>query len=126
MQRQQLIVIGGGAAGFFCAINAASKNPNLDVTIIEKTSKLLSKVRVSGGGRCNVTHACFSISEMLKKYPRGANFLKQAFHHFFTTDTIQWFKERDIELKTESDGRMFPLSNSSETIIDCFLVRQSG
>ncbi|MDQ6762811.1 MAG: NAD(P)/FAD-dependent oxidoreductase [Bacteroidota bacterium] len=121
MQRQQLIVIGGGAAGFFCAINAALKNPDLEVTIIEKTSKLLSKVRVSGGGRCNVTHACFSIAEMIKKYPRGTNFLKQAFHHFFSTDTIQWFKERSIELKTESDGRMFPSTDSSETIINCFL-----
>ncbi len=119
--RKKLIVIGGGAAGFFCAINAAQKNPALDVTIIEKSSKLLSKVRVSGGGRCNVTHACFSIAEMIKKYPRGEKFLKQSFHHFFTTDTIQWFKERGIELKTEGDGRMFPSTNSSETIINCFI-----
>ena len=119
--QKKLVVIGGGAAGFFCAINAALLNPGLAITIIEKTSKLLSKVRVSGGGRCNVTHACFSISEMVKKYPRGGNFLKQSFHHFFTTDTINWFKDRDIELKTEEDGRMFPASNSSETIIDCLL-----
>ncbi len=121
MQKKKLIVIGGGAAGFFCAINAASKNRSLEVIIIEKTNKLLSKVKVSGGGRCNVTHACFSIAEMIKKYPRGEKFLKQSFHHFFTTDTIKWFKERNIELKTEEDGRMFPLSNSSETIINCFL-----
>lgn len=121
MNVPRLIVIGGGAAGFFCAINAAQKNSELDVTIIEKSSKLLSKVRVSGGGRCNVTQACFSIAEMIKKYPRGEKFLKQSFHHFFTTDTIKWFKERNIELKTESDNRMFPESNSSETIINCFL-----
>ncbi len=119
--QKKLIVIGGGAAGFFCAINAALKNPKLDVTIMEKTSKLLSKVRVSGGGRCNVTHACFSIAEMIKKYPRGEKFLKQSFHHFFTTDTINWFEKRSIKLKTEDDGRMFPESNTSETIIDCLL-----
>ncbi len=119
--QKELIVVGGGAAGFFCAINAALKNPDLTVTILEKTSRLLSKVRVSGGGRCNVTHACFSIAEMVKKYPRGEKFLKQSFHHFFTTDTISWFEERNIKLKTEDDGRMFPVSNSSETIINCLL-----
>ena len=118
---KKLIVIGGGAAGFFCAVNAASSNPGLEVTVVEKSGKLLSKVRVSGGGRCNVTHACFSISEMIKKYPRGAKFLKQSFYHFFTTDTIQWFEERNVILKTEPDGRMFPESNSSETIVNCLL-----
>jgi predicted Rossmann fold flavoprotein len=116
-----LIVLGGGAAGFFCAVNAASRNPDLKVIIVEKSGKLLSKVRVSGGGRCNVTHACFSISEMIKKYPRGEKFLKQAFHHFFTKDTISWFEERNVKLKTEADGRMFPESNSSETIIECLM-----
>jgi predicted Rossmann fold flavoprotein len=121
MQKKKLIVIGGGAAGFFCAVNAASANANLDVTIVEKTNKLLSKVKVSGGGRCNVTHACFSIAEMIKKYPRGEKFLKQAFHHFFTTDTIEWFQKRNVKLKVEADGRMFPESNSSETIINCLL-----
>lgn len=124
--QKKLIVIGGGAAGFFCAINAALKNPELDVTIIEKTSKLLSKVRVSGGGRCNVTHACFSIAEMIKKYPRGEKFLKQSFHHFFTTDTINWFEQRNVKLKTEEDGRMFPESNSSETIINCLLQQTTN
>ena len=119
--KKQLIVIGGGAAGFFCAVNAASQNPELEVKLIEKSNKLLSKVRVSGGGRCNVTHACFSIAEMIKKYPRGEKFLKQAFHHFFTTDTIDWFEKRNVKLKTEDDGRMFPESNSSETIINCLL-----
>ena len=121
MKKNRLIVVGGGAAGFFCAVNAARLSPTLEVVIVEKTSKLLSKVRVSGGGRCNVTHACFSIAEMIKKYPRGATFLKKAFHHFFTTDTINWFKDRGVELKTESDGRMFPSSNSSQTIVDCLM-----
>jgi predicted Rossmann fold flavoprotein len=118
-KRNRLIVIGGGAAGFFCAVNSARLNPQLQVLIIEKTSKLLSKVKISGGGRCNVTHACYSITEMIKKYPRGAGFLKKGFHQFFTTDTINWFKERGVELKTEPDGRMFPVSNTSQTIIDC-------
>lgn len=116
-----LIVIGGGAAGFFCAVNAAELNPNLRVILLEKTGKLLSKVKISGGGRCNVTHACFSISEMVKKYPRGGAFLKKAFHHFFTQDTIDWFAARGVPLKAETDGRMFPQTNTSQTIIDCFL-----
>lgn len=117
----RLIVIGGGAAGFFCAVNAARMNPSFEVIIVEKSSKLLSKVRISGGGRCNVTHACFSIPEIVKKYPRGANFVKKTFHQFFTEDTISWFLERGVRLKTELDGRMFPITDSSETIIDCLL-----
>lgn len=116
---KKLIVIGGGAAGFFCAINAARMNGNLHVTLIEKTGKLLSKVKISGGGRCNVTHDCSSIAEMVKKYPRGANFIKKSFHHFFTSETVKWFEERGVILKTEADGRMFPVTDSSETIIDC-------
>jgi predicted Rossmann fold flavoprotein len=123
--RKKLIVVGGGAAGFFCAINAAEKYPQLEVIILEKSNKILSKVRVSGGGRCNVTHACFSICEMINNYPRGSKFLKQAFHHFFTKDAIEWFEKRQVKLKTESDGRMFPESNSSETIINC-LLREAG
>jgi len=119
--QQKLIVIGGGAAGFFCAVNAARMNPSLKVIIIEKNNKVLSKVKVSGGGRCNVTHACFEISELIKKYPRGQNFLKKSFHWFNTTNTIEWFTERHVHLKTESDGRMFPESNDSQTIIDCLL-----
>lgn len=118
---QRLIVIGGGAAGFFCAVNAARINPLLKVTIIEKSNKLLSKVKVSGGGRCNVTHACFDIGEMSKQYPSGQHFVKKAFHQFFTTDTIKWFEERGVPLKTEEDGRMFPATDSSQTIIDCLL-----
>ena len=121
MNKKKLVVIGGGAAGFFCAVNAARLQPNIEVIILEKTGKLLSKVKVSGGGRCNVTHGCFSMGDMVKKYPRGEQFLKKAFHHFFTTDTIQWFIDRGIETKTEKDGRMFPSSNSSQTIVDCFL-----
>lgn len=118
---KRLIVIGGGAAGFFCAINAARMNPQLKVTLLEKSGKLLSKVKVSGGGRCNVTHACFDLVEMSKKYPRGGNFVKKTFHQFFTTDTIEWFKERGILLKEEKDGRMFPVTDSSQTIVDCLL-----
>ncbi len=116
-----LVVIGGGAAGFFCAVNAAQMNTNLKVILLEKTDKLLSKVKVSGGGRCNVTHHCFSIAEMVKKYPRGSNFLKKAFNHFFTKDTVEWFEQRGVKLKAEEDGRMFPISNSSQTIINCLL-----
>jgi len=125
MNKKTLVVIGGGAAGFFCAVNAARINPALQVIIVEKSSKLLSKVKISGGGRCNVTHHCFSIAEMIKKYPRGSSFLKKAFHHFFTTDTIQWFEERGVQLKTEADGRMFPVTDSSQTIIDC-LMREAN
>jgi predicted Rossmann fold flavoprotein len=118
---KHLVVIGGGAAGFFCAINAAQQSTGLRVTILEKSNKVLSKVKVSGGGRCNVTHACFDIGEMCKRYPRGQHFVKKAFHQFFTTDTINWFKKRGVELKAEADGRMFPVTNSSQTIIDCLL-----
>lgn len=118
---RRLIVVGGGAAGFFCAVNAASSDPSLKVTIVEKSSKLLSKVRVSGGGRCNVTHACFEISSLVKKYPRGTNFLKKAFHQFNTTHCVQWFEQRGVKLKTEADGRMFSITDSSQAIIDCLL-----
>ena len=118
---KKLVVIGGGAAGLFCAVNAARLNPSLAVIVVEKTGKLLSKVKVSGGGRCNVTHACYQISGMVKKYPRGGNFIKKAFHRFFTIDTIAWFAERGVELKTEADGRMFPVTDSSQTVIDCLL-----
>lgn len=118
---KQLVVIGGGAAGFFCAVNAARMHPGLKVAIIEKSNKLLSKVKVSGGGRCNTTHACFEVSDLVKKYPRGQNFIKKAFHWFSTNDTIAWFAERGVALKTEADGRMFPVTNDSQTIINCLL-----
>jgi len=118
---KSLIVIGGGAAGIFCAVNAARMDPSLQVTVLEKSGKLLSKVKVSGGGRCNTTHACFEIGEMMKRYPRGGQFVRKAFHLFFTTDTIEWFTERGVELKAEADGRMFPVTDSSQTIIDCLM-----
>lgn len=119
--KKRLVIIGGGAAGFFCAVNAARMNPDLHVIILEKTNKLLSKVKVSGGGRCNVTHALFDIVEMSKRYPRGQNFVKKTFHQFFTTDTIKWFEERGVRLKAEKDGRMFPVTDSSQTIVDCLI-----
>jgi predicted Rossmann fold flavoprotein len=118
---QTLLVVGGGAAGFFCAVNAARMNPQLKVLLLEKSNKLLSKVKVSGGGRCNVTHACFDIKDMSMNYPRGEHFVRKAFHQFFTTDTIEWFESRGVKLKTESDGRMFPVTDSSQSIIDCLL-----
>lgn len=121
MKEKKLVVIGGGAAGFFCAVNAARMNTGLEVVLLEKSNKLLSKVKVSGGGRCNLTHACFDIAEMSEKYPRGKNFVKKTFHRFFTGDTIKWFEEREVPLCTEDDGRMFPLSHSSSSIIDCLL-----
>ena len=119
--QKRLIVIGGGAAGFFCAINAARLRPDLKVILLEKTGKLLSKVKVSGGGRCNTTHACFDIPDLVRKYPRGQNFIKKAFHQFAPKDTIDWFAERGVVLKTEADGRMFPITDNSQTIIDCLL-----
>ena len=119
MNSINIIIIGGGAAGFFAAINSAQLNKNCSVTLLEKSSKVLSKVRISGGGRCNVTHACFENSLLIKNYPRGEKELQNAFSRFSVMDTINWFKQRNIELKTEKDGRMFPLSDKSETIINC-------
>ena len=116
-----LIVIGGGAAGVFCAVNAARLSPHLKVTVIEKTSKLLSKVKVSGGGRCNVTHHNFDPVWFSQQYPRGERFVRKAFYNFFSPDTIQWFEERGVKLHAEVDGRMFPTTNNSQTIIDCLL-----
>ena len=115
------MVIGGGAAGFFCAINAVIASSDLQVVILEKTSKLLSKVKVSGGGRCNVTHNCFEVPELLKRYPRGTNFLKKTLHRFGTAETVEWFAQRGVSIKAEDDGRMFPVSNSSQTIVDCLV-----
>jgi len=117
----KVAVIGGGAAGFFSAISVKHHHQDAQVTIYEKSDKLLSKVRISGGGRCNVTHHCFKIHELVKYYPRGEKPLKKAFGVFSPIDTIEWFKERGVELKTESDGRMFPTTDSSQTIIDCLM-----
>ena len=116
-----IIIIGGGAAGFFTAINIVEKNSKLKVAILERGKSVLEKVRISGGGRCNVTHACFVPNELVKFYPRGEKELKGPFHQFCSGDTIEWFEKHEVELKIEDDGRMFPVSNSSQTIIDCFL-----
>lgn len=113
--------MGGGAAGFFAAINTAILNPNLKIAILERGSNVLSKVKISGGGRCNLTHAEFSPQELVLNYPRGEKELQGPFHTFMTGDTISWFEERGVRLKIEEDGRVFPESNSSQTIIDCFL-----
>ena len=121
MEKKKVVVVGGGAAGFFCAIQVAELNPEWEVIILEKSNKILAKVKVSGGGRCNVTHACPDVEMLLKKYPRGERFLKKAFYQFATKNTIDWFKKNGVELHTEKDGRMFPTTNSSDTIIDCFL-----
>ncbi|MBL4592920.1 MAG: NAD(P)/FAD-dependent oxidoreductase [Flavobacteriales bacterium] len=115
-----VIIIGGGAAGIFAAINIGASNSNLKVLVLEKSTKLLSKVKVSGGGRCNVTHACFDPKELVKFYPRGEKELLGPFHQFQPGDTIAWFADRGVELKIEDDGRMFPVTNDSQTIIDCF------
>ncbi|WP_179021914.1 NAD(P)/FAD-dependent oxidoreductase [Winogradskyella forsetii] len=118
---KDIIIIGGGAAGFFAAINIAEQHPELSVAILERGKEGLQKVKISGGGRCNVTHAEFIPSELVQNYPRGEKELLGPFHSFMTGDTIAWFEERGVELKIEEDGRMFPVSNSSQTIIDCFL-----
>ena len=118
---KNIIIIGGGAAGFFAAINCAQKNPDYKVTILEKSSSVLNKVKISGGGRCNVTHACFDAKELVKHYPRGEKQLLGAFTKFNPSHTIDWFEQRGVEIKREDDGRMFPVSDSSQTIIDCFL-----
>jgi predicted Rossmann fold flavoprotein len=121
MIEKDIIIVGGGAAGFFAAINIAEQNPELTVAILERGKDVLTKVKVSGGGRCNVTHAEFIPQELTKNYPRGEKELRGPFHTFMTGDTIDWFEKRGVELKIEEDGRMFPVSNSSQTIIDCFL-----
>lgn len=117
--KQKVIIIGGGAAGFFAAITIAEKNPNVEVIILEKGNKVLQKVKVSGGGRCNVTHACFTPKELVEFYPRGKKELLGPFHQFMTGDTMEWFESRGVPLKIEEDNRIFPESNSSQSIIDC-------
>lgn len=116
----KIVIIGGGAAGFFTAINAKELNPNLDITILEKGKDVLQKVKISGGGRCNVTHACFEPKELTKFYPRGQKELLGPFHQFMTGDTFEWFENKGIPLKIESDNRVFPEANTSQAIIDCF------
>ena len=121
MNIKDIIIIGGGAAGFFAAINIAERNPKLKVAILERGKEGLQKVKISGGGRCNVTHAEFMPSELVLNYPRGEKELLGPFHQFMTGDTIEWFEKRGVALKIEDDGRMFPITDSSQTIIDCFL-----
>jgi predicted Rossmann fold flavoprotein len=116
-----IIIIGGGAAGFFTAINIKEKNPSLSVAIMEKSEKVLSKVRISGGGRCNVTNNCPDVQLFLKHYPRGEKELRGPFQRFGNKETVQWFEQRGVPLKAQDDGRFFPVSNQSESIIQCFL-----
>ena len=117
----RVIVAGGGAAGFFAAISAEGHHPSEEVVLLEKSDKLLAKVRISGGGRCNVTHNQPNIRRLAANYPRGERFLRKAFEHFSVKDTIAWFAKHGVELKTEADGRMFPISDNSETIIRCLM-----
>ena len=128
MSERNISVVGGGAAGFFGAIACAEANPACRVTLYEATAHLLAKVKVSGGGRCNVTHACFEPRELAKRYPRGGRELTGAFSRFQPRDTIAWFAERGVALKTEEDGRMFPTTDNSQTIVDCLLAaaRRAG
>lgn len=121
MGQQKIAIIGGGAAGFFAALSAKEHWPNAQVCIFEKSNKLLSKVKISGGGRCNVTHATADITELSKAYPRGGAQLRKAFYQFSSLDTIAWFENRGVPLKTYADGCIFPLANDSQVIIDCFL-----
>ena len=114
-----IAIIGGGAAGFFAAITCAETNPDCQVTIFERGKSVLEKVRVSGGGRCNVTHACFDARELVKSYPRGSRELLGPFMQFGPEQTVAWFEQRGVRLKTEADGRMFPNTDDSQTIIDC-------
>ncbi|MCL9809306.1 BaiN/RdsA family NAD(P)/FAD-dependent oxidoreductase [Flavobacterium luminosum] len=116
-----VVIVGGGAAGFFTAINIAEQAPKMKIAILERGKEVLSKVRISGGGRCNVTHACFVPNDLVKFYPRGEKELKGPFHQFCSGDTIEWFEKHGVTLKIEEDGRMFPITDSSQTIIDCFL-----
>jgi len=126
MGAQQIIVVGGGAAGFFAAIAAAELGAG--VTILEKTSRFLDKVRISGGGRCNVTHADFDSRDFVTRYPRGEKELIGPFQKFSARDTVAWFESRGVKLKTEADGRMFPVTDSSQTIMDCLMnaARKAG
>lgn len=119
-RQQTITIVGGGAAGYFAAINTALKAKGAKVTILEATRRPLTKVKISGGGRCNVTHHCFDPEQLVRHYPRGYRELRGAFSRFQPRDTERWFAERGVHLKVEADGRMFPVSNDSETIIGCF------
>src|SRR5581483_3534814 len=116
----QIAIVGGGAAAFFAAIACAESAPDLKITIYERAANFLGKVKISGGGRCNVTHDCADTRRMAEEYPRGEKALASLLHRFSPNDTVEWFKQRGVTLKVEEDGRMFPISDSSQTIIDCF------
>jgi len=128
VQDKQIVIVGGGAAGFFAALAYVEVGGTGQVTILERSSQFLSKVRISGGGRCNVTHACFEPREFVTRYPRGRNELRGPFQQFQARDTVEWFAQRGVKLKTEEDGRMFPVTDRSETIVDCLLnvARNAG
>lgn len=128
LSEKNIAIIGGGAAGFFSAITVAEANPTASVTLFEQSGSYLSKVKISGGGRCNVTHSCFDPALLVKNYPRGSRELRGAFHRWQPSDTVEWFVVRGVTLKTEADGRMFPDTDSSQTIIDCFMkaARDAG
>ena len=128
MSSRRVIVVGGGAAGFFAAIICAEAAPDAEVVLLERGPQFLSKVRISGGGRCNVTHACFDPRELTARYPRGGRALLAPFKNFQASDTVAWFESRGVKLKTEADGRMFPVSDSSQTIMDCLMnfARKAG
>ena len=115
------MVVGGGAAGFFAAIACAESSPTVEVLVLERGARFLDKVRISGGGRCNVTHACFDPAEFATRYPRGGKALIALFQKFSARDTVAWFESRGVRLKAESDGRMFPVTDSSQTIMDCLM-----
>jgi predicted Rossmann fold flavoprotein len=118
---KHIVIVGGGAAGFFAAISCAEAHLDYRITILERSPNLLSKVKISGGGRCNVTHACFEARQLVKNYPRGEKQLLGPFTRFNPTHTIDWFQNRGVKLKAEDDGRMFPVTDNSQTIINCFL-----
>src|SRR5471032_917744 len=121
MNPQRIVIVGGGAAGFFAALACAESQSSAEILILEKTSQFLSKVKISGGGRCNVTHADFDARGFSRRFPRGERALISVFGKFQASDTVAWFENRGVKLKSESDGRLFPTTDSSQTIIDCLL-----
>jgi len=122
LTNKNIAIIGGGAAGFFAALSVKAHHPKAEVSLFEKTSKVLAKVKISGGGRCNVTNGNHEVNSLIEAYPRGGKKLKNIFYRFNTKDTFEWFENRGVVLKTESDGRVFPVSNNSQSIIDCLLT----